>query len=102
MAFPQDGVNTMLTVDRRGREVETDQYARFVLRILDGLGRRIAQGDVEALATVAEVESRVREVKVLAMRGLHREGYSWAEIARPLGLTKQAAQQLATRTPPRP
>ena len=89
----KNNVNRSLTVNRRREAVENDAYHAFARRILRAYSRRVATGDVEALALLvgfaADVETAIRT----AVIGLREFGYSWAEIAARLGVTKQAAQQ---------
>lgn len=86
-------VNRSLTPDRRRDVVENDQYAAFAKRVLRAYARRVARGDIEALADMltlaGEVETAIRQ----AVIGLREFGYSWADIAARLGVTRQAAQQ---------
>lgn len=76
------------------RPVETPDYAAFLKRIIRAYSKRIADGDIEALAdlsgVVAELDHAIGQA-VLQLRAEY--GYSWADIARPLGITRQAAQQ---------
>ena len=50
-----------LTRNRRRRHVENDEYAAFLRRVLRAYGRRIANGDIDAIAELnalfAEVEA---------------------------------------------
>ena len=69
------GVNKPLTPKRRYRVVENDEYAAFLRRVIRAYSRRVASGDIEAIT---------------ALRGF---GYSWADIAMRLGITRQGAQQ---------
>ena len=67
------------------------EFSQFVGRVIKAHGRRVAAGDVEGLAHMRQLSELLDEWLVTAAQGLHAEGYSWAEIARPLGITKQAA-----------
>ena len=86
-------VKRPLTRNRRRDVVENDAYAAFARRIVRAHGRRVATGDIEALADLmrlaADIETAIRE----AVIGLRDFGYSWADIATRLGITRQAAQQ---------
>jgi hypothetical protein len=87
-------VNRALTSDRRNRaRVENDDYAAFARRIVAAHGRRIAAGDVERLRDLIALAEEVDHATTVAVAGLRRVGYSWAEIATRLGITRQAAQQ---------
>ena len=88
------GVNPVLTVRRRSRPVvENDDYAAFARRVIRAHGRRVAAGDPDALAALVALGAEIDTATDLGVRGLRAAGYSWAEIARRLGVTRQAAQQ---------
>ena len=97
MTFPArdsaSTVNRILTPKRLRRVVENDEYAAFLRRVIRAYSRRVAAGDIEAItamaATVAELDTAMRD----AITGLRGIGYSWADIAMRLGITRQAAQQ---------
>jgi hypothetical protein len=78
---------------RRRNVVENDDYAAFTRRILTAHGRRIGRGDIEGLADLAELSSLVDDALTHAVTGLRAAGYSWADIASRLGITRQAAHQ---------
>ena len=73
--------------------MENDDYAAFARRIVAGHGRRIAAGDVERLRDLVALAEEVDHATATVVAGLRRVGYSWAEIATRLGITRQAAQQ---------
>jgi len=73
--------------------VENGEYAAFARRILRAYARRIAIGDVEALADITGLAADVEDAIRQAVTGLRDFGYSWAEIGTRLGVTRQAAQQ---------
>lgn len=82
-----------LTPEGPRRVVENDQYAAFLRRAIRAYGRRIASGDVEALADALALIDDLDTAITHAVAGLREQGYSWADIARPLAITRQAAQQ---------
>ncbi|MBB5870581.1 hypothetical protein F4553_003960 [Allocatelliglobosispora scoriae] len=92
-------VNVSLTVPAQRRKptkaVENRDFASFCRRIIRAHARRVAAGDVEALTDLINLSSALDEAINDAVRGLRAEPYvySWAEIARRLGISKQAAQQ---------
>jgi hypothetical protein len=88
-----DTVKAGLTPKRPRRQVENDVYAAFVRRILHAYGRRVGDGDVEALALMLGLAEDIDTAIAEAVRGLRTCGYSWAEISSRLGITRQAAQQ---------
>ncbi len=79
---------------RAKRITETAQFDAFVRRILRAYARRVAAGDVEALAALTGLSAEVDAVTRLAVAGLRGQPYcySWSEIADRLGVSKQAAQ----------
>lgn len=77
----------------RRHRVENDDYAAFTRRVLTAHGRRIAAGDIEGLADLAALSAQVDTAISTAISGLRTAGYSWAEIASRLGITRQAAHQ---------
>jgi hypothetical protein len=85
--------NPSLTPGSARRVVENDQYAAFLRRVIRAYGRRIAAGDVEALADAVALIDELEDAIAHAVNGLRAHGYSWADIARPLEITRQAAQQ---------
>ena len=89
----QNTVKGSLTPGRAGRVVENDEYAAFALRILRAYSRRVADGDVEALALMLGLSAEIDTAIGQAVTGLRAFGYSWAEIGSRLGITRQAAQQ---------
>lgn len=78
---------------RRREHVENDAYTAFCTRIIRAAGRRVADGDVDALPDLLSLVGEVDEALTTAVTGLRDFGYSWAEIASRLGITRQAAQQ---------
>jgi hypothetical protein len=73
--------------------VENDAYAAFAHRILAAYARRIAFGDIDALALLTGLSADIDTATHTAVTGLRARGYSWAEIGTRLGITRQAAQQ---------
>ena len=78
---------------RRRHVVDNDDYAAFARRVIAAYARRVAIGDVEALATMTALSADLDAAITQAVVGLRQHGYSWAEIALRLGITKQAAHQ---------
>src|SRR5258708_24077426 len=86
-------VNRFLTANRRRRVVENDNYAAFLRRVIRAYSRRVAAGDIEAVADLTAVADEIGAAIQDAITGLRGIGYSWAEIALRLNITRQAAQQ---------
>ncbi len=88
-----------LSRNRRRDVVQNDEYAKFVRRIVRAYARRVASGDVEALADMARLARDLDEAIGDAAIGLHRFGYSWTEIGNRLGITRQAVGVPTDRSP---
>jgi len=86
-------VKRPLTGRRRGRVVENDEYAAFLRRVIRAYSRRVAAGDIEAIAAMNRLATDLEEATRQAITGLRGFGYSWADIAMRLGITRQGAQQ---------
>lgn len=89
----QPGVKPRLTSHRLRRVTENDEYAAFARRVLRAWARRVAAGDIDAIADMAAAVDELDDALRDAVTGLRGKGYSWAEIATRLGVTRQAAQQ---------
>ena len=81
------------TPPRRRMVVENDEFAAFARRIIRAHGKRVASGDVEALVDLVALSTLIDTAIADAVKGLRKNGYSWAEIGTRLGITRQAAQQ---------
>src|SRR5262249_4757450 len=92
-AARKNTVNTGLTPKRPRLVVENDAYAAFAHRILTAYARRIAGGDLESLSLLTALSADIDTAIGQAITGLRAFGYSWADIAARLGVTRQAAQQ---------
>jgi len=86
-------VKKPLTPKRRYRVVENDEYAAFLRRVIRAYSRRVAAGDIEAITTMAALASDLEDATRQAITALNAFGYSWADIAMRLGITRQGAQQ---------
>jgi hypothetical protein len=88
------GVKPALAVKRRTRPVvENHDYAAFARRVLRAQARRIADGDIEELAYLLGLQRELQQAIHTAIAGLRAQGYSWADIALRIGITRQAAHQ---------
>jgi hypothetical protein len=86
-------VNRSLTPERRSRAVENDEYAAFARRVIAAYSRRVGSGDIEAITAMAALADHLDNAIRQAITGLRAAGYSWADIAGRLGITRQGAQQ---------
>jgi hypothetical protein len=84
-----------LTTNRRRDTVENPEFAAFAARILRAAAHRVGDGDVAGLAALVALRSELDKAITEAVSGLRQPqwSYSWSEIARVLGTTRQAAQQ---------
>jgi hypothetical protein len=87
------GVKKPLTPKRRYRVVENDEYAAFLRRVIAAYSRRVSAGDIEAITTMAALADHLEDATRQAITGLREFGYSWADIALRLGITRQGVQQ---------
>ena len=93
-------VKKPLTPKRPYRVVENDEYAAFLRRVIRAYSRRVASGDIEAITAMARLAGDLEDATRQAITGLRETGYSWADIALRLGITRQGAQQRWGDTPP--
>lgn len=79
------------------------EFIAFSRRIMRALATRLGDADPEDLAEMLELSRTLDAAIGAAVRGQRAAGFSWAEIAAPLGISRQAAQQrwgkLADTTP---
>ena len=87
------GVNRPLTPKRPRHVVENDEYAAFLRRIIRAYSRRVGSGDIDAIAEMAALANHLDTAIGDAITGLRSIGYSWADIALRLNVTRQAVQQ---------
>lgn len=78
---------------KRRREREIPDYAGFVVRSIRAHGRRVGDADPEDLQGLIDLRDVVESAIEDAIRGQRTAGFSWAQIARGLGTTRQAVQQ---------
>lgn len=93
-AHTPTSVKPTLTPKRRTRPVvENQDYAAFSRRVIRAAARRVAAGDVEELTHLLGLERELQSAIQTAVNGLRAQGYSWADIALRIGITRQAAHQ---------
>lgn len=89
----RSGVNGALTVHRLRPVVENDEFARFARRVVTAHSRRVSTGDIEGLRDLDALGRAWDAAMRRAIGGLRDAGYSWADIARQLDVTRQGAHQ---------
>lgn len=106
-AEDQDPDNQELSANRRSRprrvkrtkrERESHEMAQMVFRVARSMVRRASTGDLEALRALRQMRQHIDDATKAAAQELHSPtdwvgGYSWTEIARELGISRQAARQ---------
>ena len=82
------------------RYVETAEFGGMVRRMVRAYGRRVAEGagDIAELGPLAQLSADVDAIIADTVTGLRAAGYSWTDVGRELGVTRQAAQQKYGRT----
>lgn len=80
-------------MSRAKRAREIPEYAAAVRRMIRAHGRRVGDADPEDLPELLELRDVVDAAIADAVAGQREAGFSWAQIARGLGTTRQAAQQ---------
>jgi hypothetical protein len=93
-------VKPALTRKRSRRHTENDEYAAFTRRVLRAYGRRIAAGDIDAIADLGGLLGEVETALGRAVTGLRDDGYSLADIGLRLGVSRQAVHQRWADTQP--
>lgn len=82
-----------------GPRTEADEFGAFTRRILRAYGRRVADRDIDSLTGLAQLRGEVDAVICSTVTQLVAQGYSWAQIGRVLGMTRQGAFQRYGSTP---
>lgn len=72
--------------------IETPEYAAMLKRMIRAYGRRVADADDIDLADMLEVQAVLEQAIADAVNGQREHGRSWSDVARGLGVTRQAAQ----------
>jgi hypothetical protein len=77
------------------RRVETPEFILFARRVIAAAGRRVADGELEALAELEALRGDVDQALNAAVAGLRAEpnAYAWQAIGDELRITRQAAMQ---------
>lgn len=66
-------------------------YVAFCRRAIRALGRRVGDADPEDLAEMLALYGELDAAVQSAVDGMRANGFSWAEVARATGTTRQAA-----------
>lgn len=77
---------------RSGRRVETEEYGAFASRIIAGYRRRVGvTGDIGALRGLVDLRAELDTAIRAAGAQLHAAGYTYADLADALNITKASA-----------
>lgn len=74
-----------------GLIMENAEYAKMMSKMIKAFGRRAANGNPNDLALLVIAQEELTRATQLAVNGLIAQGFSWSEIAKPLGCTRQNA-----------
>jgi len=73
--------------------IGNDQFVSFSRRIVAAAGKRASE-DIEMLRDLIDLQAHIDRAVTDAVRTLRSEhAYSWQDVGRVLGCTRQAAQQ---------
>lgn len=84
---------TKSTTKAETGRVETMDYAAMMIRMMRAWERRLADADEPDLAELAAFPQLVALTQDRVVAAWRERGRSWSEIARPFGISRQAAQQ---------
>jgi hypothetical protein len=73
--------------------VENEPYAGMLRRMLTAFGKRVGDTDPNDLRHFTDLERQIAAERANAVAQLRTQGYSWSEIGKGLGVTKQEAQR---------
>ena len=94
MSAELEVVETVAIVEEPKRVVETADFARMMIRMTRAYTRRVAAGDLASLPLLAGLRDEVdRAIGVAVVELYTRHEYSWTDVGRELGITRQAARQ---------
>ena len=84
---------------RYRKEYEAPDMEAMINRVVRALVRRAGDLDLEAVGSLARIEQMIHDeaIPAAAQAAHDASGYSWSEIGRELGITRQAAQQRGRR-----
>jgi DNA-binding phage protein len=77
----------------RSRPVETMDYMAAARRFTAAAGRRCAEGDEPELVALVELHAEVDKAVAVAVAGWLANGRTLADVARALGISRQAAHK---------
>lgn len=85
---------------RAERVTETGEFGRAAVRMIATMARRVGASDIAEFGAMFEVLTEAERAVVQTIDGLRASGFSWAEIAREVGWSRQRLQQWRQRREP--
>ena len=83
--------------DQVTNRVETDRFLAALLRQAKAAGGRVAEMDIDNLGALAAAIDVLHDITADTAQALVDKGYSWSDVARVLGVTKQSAWRRFSR-----
>lgn len=77
----------------RRERPECPEVGQAARRMVRALVKRAEEGDTEAIEQLVETQHETTQAITAAGRALHAAGYSYTDLGRVVGSTRQAAQQ---------
>ena len=71
---------------------EQTEYLKMLARMIKRAGVRVGVADPEDLVDLLEMKAVLDAAICTAVQGQRDNGFSWADIARPQGVSRQAVQ----------
>jgi hypothetical protein len=87
----------MATATRVRKTVENSDYLAFARRMVQALGRRVADGDRDDLAELIRFTQEIDAIKVETVRQLMKNGATWGQIAEAHGTSTQNVRKMYAR-----
>jgi hypothetical protein len=84
---------------REERVVEAADFGAGTLRMMRTYARRVGASDIEELAALWEIREAADNAMVDVVDGLRAAGFSWAQMASRVGVSRQALTQWRGRRP---
>lgn len=78
---------------RRRERVESAEFLAFIRRILVAAGRRGIDMDPEDFAELVLLHAELERAMGAAVANMIANGFSWADIGRAAGITRQSAHE---------
>jgi hypothetical protein len=84
---------------RAERVTETSDFGRAAIRMIRAMARRTGASDIATFGLMWELVTEAERAAVDAIDSLRDQGFSWADLADEIGVTKQGLSQWRKRRP---